>query len=280
MSAQETINKILDSVKAKFFTPAPAPVVAPAAQAAPAPAAPAVPAAKSHKLKDGSEISIAQAGEAPAVGDSVTVAGAPAPAGDVVLEDGSTISIDAAGKISAITPAAPVTNDLGANGGVPVAAPAVIVPVAAAALPVAAHPALTSQTPEQLNALIASFASGTPEERIAKLEVVCKALMESCMGYELREAERKTASEAAIEIYKTDLKTATFEAITAAEAKVSRHEETIKGLFELVDALVKMPGTDPVTLTGVKKEQFDRAHRRESRLDAMSKTVAEMRKKN
>lgn len=67
--------------------------------------------------------------------------------------------------------------------------------------------------------------------------------------------------------------------LTAAQSVIARHEETIKGLFELVEVLVKMPSTDPKTLTGTKKEQFEKSHKVETRLNAMSDAVASLRKK-
>lgn len=241
-------KEILKGIRDFFNAP-----VAPAAAAAPAP----TPApAKTYKLSDGTEVSIAQAGETPAVGDAVTVNGAPAPAGVHTLEDGATITVDEAGKISAYTPAAPVTNDLNQNQA-PAAqpAPAVIAPTAQFA----------ASTPEELQTLVASFANGTPEERIAKLEVVCKALMEQCMGYELREAERKMATEQAIEIYKTDLKT--------AQASLEKHEKTITGLFDLCEKLAEIPTADPATVTEGRKQKFDGfAEKKEKSLERFAQT--------
>lgn len=163
-----TAIEMLKKVQAAFNNiTAPGAPVAPAAAAVP-PAAPAAPAPKVYKLKEGGEISIAQAGDVPAVGDAVIVNGAPATDGAIfTLEDGSTITVDAAGKISAIAPAAPVTNDLTSAPAASVA-PAIIAPTAMAA-----------STPEEIKALVESFASsGTVDEQIAKLQVVCRALME------------------------------------------------------------------------------------------------------
>jgi hypothetical protein len=255
-----TAKEILEKVKATFNTlVTPQAPTVPAAAAVP-PAAPAAPAPKVYKLKDGGEISIAQAAEIPAVGDAVMVNGAPATSGAIfTLEDGSTITVDAAGKISAIAPAAPVTNDL-SNAPAASVAPTVIAPTAMAA-----------STPEEIKALVESFASsGTVDEQIAKLQVVCRALMEQCMGYELREAERKLASEQAIEIYKTDLKT--------AQAALTAHTDVTGQLITLCEELAKVPTADPKTLDESKKEKFERAEKRENRIASIGNEISKLRK--
>jgi hypothetical protein len=252
-----TAIEMLKKVQAAFNNiTAPGAPVAPAAAAVP----PAAPAPKVYKLKDGGEISIAQAGDVPAVGDAVIVNGAPATDGAIfTLEDGSTITVDAAGKISAIAPAAPVTNDLSTVPPVVPAAPAVL-PIQAAA-----------STPEEIKALVESFASsGTVDEQIAKLQVVCRALMEQCMGYELRESERKIASEQAIEIYKTDLKT--------AQAALASHNEITGQLITLCEELAKVPSADPKTLDDSKKEKFERAEKRENRILGIGNEISKLRK--
>ena len=92
-----TVKEIFDKVKAAFD----APVVVPAAPVAAA-STPVV-----YKTADGQEISVEQAGEKPAAGDKVTIAGAPAPMADYVLEDGTTICVDETGTVTACTEAAP-----------------------------------------------------------------------------------------------------------------------------------------------------------------------------
>lgn len=251
-------KEILESIKTTFFAPAPAP--------APAPAAPVVEAAAPvttgipYKLQDGTEISITQAGEIPAVGDAVSVGGAPAPEGVLTLEDGSTISVDASGVIAQVSAAPPVTNDLAQAPPVPTLEERIAAiesklpaPVAMAAVP---------KTPEEINALRIAFANGTPEERIANLELVAKALMEQCFGWQIREAQQKAIADQAIEIYKTD--------ISNAQAKMAKHEETITALFSLVTNLVEMPMTEPVTLTGAKKDQFEKANNKEKKFEKIA----------
>lgn len=101
-----TAKEILQKVKAIFNE---VPIVA----AAPVvPAAPPAPVGTTYKLGDGTEISIVQAGEAPAAGDVVSIGGVPAPAGELVLEDGSTVVVGEAGVISEVKPVEPVTTEI------------------------------------------------------------------------------------------------------------------------------------------------------------------------
>jgi hypothetical protein len=209
MNALETLKAIKD----KFFAPAPVVVpAAPAEAAAPAPAP--APAAKTYKLQDGTEIAIAQAGETPAVGDAVTVAGAPAPAGVHTLEDGATITVDEAGVITAYTPAAPVTNDM-STAPAPVAVAPVIAPT----------PTLMEDHSEKFSAID-------------------------------------------IELVKV------YNLITAQQNIIAKYEETIKGLFEIVEQVVTTPTADPATLTGEKKERFVRySEKHEQSLNKFSKAL-------
>lgn len=108
------VKKILADIKKVAFDVVPgtiAPAI-PTAQAAPvAPAAPAA-APVSYTLLDGTVINIAQAGQVPAVGDTVTIGDVPAPAGILTMEDGSTITTDMNGVITEVGAADPATQDL------------------------------------------------------------------------------------------------------------------------------------------------------------------------
>lgn len=54
---------------------------------------------------------------------------------------------------------------------------------------------------------------------------------------------------------------------------ITRHEETIKGLFELVEKLVEMPTADPVTLTGPRKERFEKEKVKDERMKKMAEQI-------
>lgn len=225
----------------------------------PAPPAPPTPTAKTYKLKEGTEISIAQAGETPAVGDMVTIGGAPAPEGVHTLEDGSTITVDATGTITAYTAA--------------MAAP----PPPPPAPPAPAQPVTLSA--EEVKAMYEKFATGSPEERMANLETMVKALMECNFGYEIRKGQEQTAIQAykdSLAGMQTTVETATaqmqsaFEKVEAQQEIINRHQQTIKDLFDLVEKLVEMPTADPGTLTGPQKEKFEKMTAREERLQKMA----------
>jgi hypothetical protein len=257
----KSIKEIWEGVKAAFNTPNVAPAPAPAPVPTPAPAALA---AKTYKLQDGTEISISQAGELPAAGDLVTIGGVPAPAGTLTLEDGATITVDATGAITvytaAVAPAAP-----------PAPAPAPLTqPVTLSA--------------EDVAAMYAKFATGSPEERLANAEIMIRALMENSFGWKIREGNENTA----IQVYKDTMApaapTVTIEQMNSAFAKaneqakeIEKLNNTIKLLLDLTEKLVELPTTDPVTLTGSKKEKFDAQNKKEDRIEKMAKAVREMK---
>jgi hypothetical protein len=254
-----TAKEILLKIKAAFEGPIPPPA------APPVPPAPATPIAKTYKLQDGvTEISITQVGETPAVGDTVMIGGAPAPANTYALQDGSAIVVDASGVITTYTaamaaPPAPTP---------PAPPPAPAVPVTLSA--------------EDFQAMVAKFAIGSTEERLGNMEIMLKALMECNFGYEIRKGQEA----AAIEAYKENLaplQTAVAEMTTQLKASTDKIEEqqttiakydaTIKGLFELCEQLVEMPSADPVTLTGRKKEIFENKSASEGRIQKMAEAL-------
>lgn len=255
-----TAKEILLKIKAAFDFPAPPP----AAPAPPpvAPAALATPTAKTYKLQDGvTDITINQAGETPAIGDTVMIGGLPAAANTYTLQDGATIVVDAAGVITTYTAMA-------APPPPPPAPPAPPQPVTLSA--------------EEFAAMVAKFAIGSTEERMGNIEVMLKALMECNFGYEIRKGQEA----AAIEAYKeslaplqTSLEAATvklqsaFEKVESQQTIITKHEQTIKDLFELVELLVQAPNADPVTLTGAKKEKFDRQSAKDERLKKMAEAL-------
>lgn len=60
------------------------------------------------------------------------------------------------------------------------------------------------------------------------------------------------------------------------EKEIQKNNEIIKALFEMVEQLVALPTDEPKTLTGAKKDRFDRANQREEKFknitDALKKT--------
>ncbi len=260
-----TAKEILLKIKGVFDMPMP-PAAPPAAPAPPAP--PAVPTAKTYKLLDGTEISITQVGDMPAIGDTVMIGGVPAPAGPYTLEDGATITVGDAGVITVYTAMA-------APPPPPPAPPAPVPP----AVPV-------TLSAEEVAAMYAKFATGSTEERMGNLEIMVKALMDCNFGYEIRKGQEA----AAIEAYKeslaplqTSLEAATqklqaaSEKVESQQTIITKHEETIKGLFELVQLLVDAPTADPVTLTPSQKEKFERVSAKEERLKKMAAAMKEIK---
>lgn len=272
-----TAKELLAKIKAAFDgVPAPAAPVAPAA-----PASPSVPAPVVYTLADGTQIGIAQAGTLPAVGDLVTIAGAPAPEGVLTLADGTLITTDATGAITQYTPVAPAAAAAPAAPAVPPApAPAHVpaVPVTQAAMATVPAPAVKPApvTEKQVSEMLSRFAVGDVEARIGNLELVAKALMQSEFGWQIMEQQRLADANAAIAIYQTTLQNQTAE-LEAAKASLSKHDTTIKGLFELVEKLVELPVSAPVTLTGIKKEKFEGAQAKEAALERVAAAIKKMK---
>jgi len=256
MSADK--KSLLEKIKAFFDAPVAVPPVTPAAMEA-----------KLVKLKDGSDISIMQAGDVPAVNDTVTIDGLPALDAEYELETGHKITT-VGGIITAVVEPEPVT---------PTPEEMAAAQAAAAA---ANPPAPVVLTAEAVQAMYAKFATGTPEERIANLEIMVKALMESNFGYQIREKQ----ADSAIQVYKDTIAAATAPIATmqpqlaTALAKLEKQDEVIKMQFELLEKIVETPTADPKTLTGNKKDRFEKLETREAKFKKMADDLKNAKNKN
>jgi hypothetical protein len=54
----------------------------------------------------------------------------------------------------------------------------------------------------------------------------------------------------------------------------------IVGLFELAEKLADTPTTEPVTLTGNKKDQFERTAAKEKRIEGLAHAITQLKSKN
>lgn len=154
----------------------------------------------------------------------------PAPEGEHALADGTKIRVDAEGLITEV-----------------------VIPEGEAEAEVEMKPI----TQEQLSKIQAAFAAGTPEERLANLEMLSKALMEYAFGWELREAESRAIRENAISIYKTAMSSikADFE---ASKVKFSQVEKLVAELSEEPAAKpIKAGATTTFSKEENKSEKFD-----------------------
>lgn len=207
----------------------------------PPPAAPVLPAAQSAlKTKGGVEVQV----DKMEIGGKVTIAGAPAPAGEHELEDGTKITVGEGGVITAIIPAT--------------------------AAPVA-------QTPEQqmqaVKDAVQKFAVGSPEERMTNLETVAKALMEYSFGWQIREANEKALRDQAIEVYKTGF-AEHKQKLADAEAKLAKQSEVIKAIFSIVEQLANAPSADPASASPKNfntEKELTKEERRRELADLLSK---------
>ena len=146
-----------------------------------------------------------------------------------------------------------------------------------------APPQPVTMSAEEIRALCAKFALGSPEDRLANLETMVKALMENNFGYQIRQGQENEAIQTYKESLANTLATATS-AMQAASQKIedqskqiTKHEETIKGLFELCEKLVELPTGEPITLSGPKKEQFEKTAKREKYFEDIAASLKKIK---
>lgn len=260
----EEKKSLLQKIKALFNEP----VVIP-------PATPVVVTATSntYKTKDGAtELVISQSGQEIAIGDTVMVAGSAALPAEYELESGYKIKVGEGGAITEVEAPAPVTQtpeEMAAAEAAKAALPPVVL------------------TAESAKEMYEKFAVGTPEERMANLEIMVKALMECNFGYEIRKGQ----DAAAIQTYKDTLaptqaalstaqeKLATqATALQAAEQKIEKYGKVIEQQFELIEKIIETPTANPVTLNGSKKDRFDKLESLEKKFEQMGEFIANAKK--
>ena len=171
-----------------------------------------------YTLADGSKVTIDKL----EIGGIVKLAdGTLYPSGECYLADGSTITITDGGVIGAIE-----TKTV--EGAEP--------------------------TLEDMKLKCSQFATGTPEERIARLETVCKAVMNYCYGWDMRAESDKAIKDAAIAAYSQfkELITESKETFTSKETEVASLKETvakqgeiIKEMFEVLSQFSEAKPSDP-----------------------------------
>lgn len=265
MTAKDILAKVKALFDAPIVPPAPAP---PAPAPAPAPA-PGGQTACSYNVDGGVPVFVNIADDGiPDIdtGDKVYTDAAmtiPYPDGTYNVmgtQFGFTV---AAGSVASV-------NDAANTGpGTPIAAAAPAPPAPAP------PPPAVPITQTQMDAMCAKFATGTADERISNLETMIKALMQCNFGYELQKISQAEAVDAyqnsiAMQLTASEQKIDEYTAkITEQELKIAKQDEIITGLFELTEAMVKEPTADPKTLTGTKKEQFDRQDKREKKFEGI-----------
>lgn len=269
-----SLKDILSKVKAVFDAP---PAAVPAAPVAPADTSNAT----VYTLQDGTQVAIQQAGDLPAPGDMVTVAGAPAPEGILTLQDGSTITCDATGTITLYTPVGgtPVTTDVpGADAAKP--APAGAAPALPAKSPIPGVPGKSGYGEQDAAALVAAFDTATGNDLMTVLTTCVKALMQSEFGWQILEQKRLADTNAAINAYQTSLQassqkfTAQEKIIADQKAIIDRHEATIKGMFEILEQVVELPTAAPKTIPSAKKGEIEEQKKKtESKFQKMADSL-------
>lgn len=172
---------------------------------------------KEYTTKDGGVIKI----DTLAVGGKcMTQDGAPCQAGEIYLADGSTIYVDESGTITNIE-----------------------------------APQIEGQEPstEDMKKAVSQFAVGTPEERIARLELVGKALMNSAFGWQMREAEETALRNQAIAAYSqfSEQVNTAKEVFTQKDNEVETLKATVESqgklLKEMYEVLSNFTTAEPIT---------------------------------
>jgi hypothetical protein len=175
-------------------------------------------------------------------------------------------------------------NDVAGTGpGTPVD-PATLAKPTPPPAPAPTPPTPVTLTAEAVAAMYAKFATGTPEERLANLETMIKALMECNFGYQIRQGQEDQA----IQVYKNSLAPVQAAVATAKtqmeaankkiddqEKAITKQNEVIKGMFEFMEALAKEPVAEPKTISPQKKEKFEKAAKTESRFERMAALLKE-----
>jgi hypothetical protein len=288
--SKEGIKELLSKTKDQFnalIAPPAAPPVAPAAAPATPPVGATVPVPCAYAVDGGANVFVDISDDnLPGIeaGDKVfsdATMTTPYPDGTYNITGttfGFSVTTGLVASVSDPTGAgagAPVVTTMAAPAVAPPVVPAVPVTVTASAdAPPAAAKDLPT-TPEAFRALYASFASGSTEDRLGNLEMMIKACMEYCFGYQIQQANAVQA----VTVYKDELsaiQTQMAAQMTAHNEKMAKHVELTKGLFEMCEALVAEPAADPKTLSGKEKAQFQRVTAMDERL----KKIADTLKKN
>lgn len=268
MADKEKAKGILAKIKA-LFDGTPPPVVAPAPAAAP-PAGAAVVTPCSYNIDGSVPIFVdISADGIPGIdlSDKVyTDAALTIPYADGTYNvTGTQFGFTVAGGIVS------AVNDLAGTGaGTPV--------TAAAAPPPPPPAAATPITQAQMESMAAKFGTGTSEDRLSNIEIMLKALMEDRFGWEIQ----KQGQAEAINSYRETIQTLQAESQKISDLKlddrIKKQDETIKGLFDLAEALIGEPTAPPVTLNGNKKEKFDRLQKKDEKFEGILAGIKESSK--
>lgn len=278
MTAKELLADLKLRVKDLFdFPPA-----APAAPTAPAPTQTPAPMLVSYGVDGGQPVFVNIADDGIAdidQGDQVygdpTMA-SPYPDGTFKVTGTDFGFTVASGVVSAVTdpdskgPGTPI-----ANATTPAAPAAAATPPVPPTPPPPPKPAMPV-TQAAMKEMIQKFAVGDPEQRVANLEVVCKALMEYCFGYQIEAEQRAVTTSQAIAVYKTTLDTVTSD-LEAAKTSLAKYDKAVPVILQLVEKLVELPTADPKTLNGQKKEIFDKKEKGEAKMSKIAEALKDIK---
>lgn len=118
---------------------------------------------------------------------------------------------------------------------------------------------------------VSKFASGTTEDKVANLEVMVKAMMQYCFGYELQRIDQQNA----IATYKTTIDTMQLASQKQAD-ELKQYKEGSEKLLGLFEQFLDLPSDNPKGLSEKDKARFAK----EDSLDKKAERIAAQLKEN
>ena len=214
-------------------------------------------------LKDNSKVSIDKL----EIGGKVMIGDKEAPEGKLEFQDGSSVNVGAGGVISAVNPVQQMAKDYTTKDGktlnIDNLAAGGVVLIAGAPAPDGDY--------ELADGTKLSVAGGAITAVMPAMSATDPAAQMEAMR---KDVERLSGILKTIESYKIDQYKTQLE---AANTKIAKQEETIKGMFEIVEKLASAPAGNPV---GGSNHQFvsDKIKGREERLQELSQNLNNLKK--
>lgn len=204
-------------------------------------------AQKQYTLADGSKLLIDKL-EAGGSVQSVDATGNPtqAAAGEYALTDGTNIVVDDKGMITSVeTP-----TDENAEQGTP------------------------EENAELIKAAVEKFATGSPEDRIANLEAMCKALMQYCFGYEMSKGQMDQVKQEAITAYSQSFTQHQTKTQTQIDSITQKFADVTKTMLELAAGIQELAASaddEPIEESNDGKGKLTRGDKFQRAVDKFKK---------
>jgi|GEM_PF-5248135 len=237
--------------------------------------APAVETTTEYVLEDGTKVTVDKL----ETGGKMTVNGTAIADGDRKMQDGTIVTTKDGDITNVVAPANEDPKDI--------------------------DPEEMRKRKEAAMAAATQFDEATPEDKMSKLGVMCKALMEYCFGWDINRVNQEALKNQAIQIYKeagfskdtipqqfsdkfaemnTKLEAyekkmnAQAEELKKCQAQMTKHQEALSQLFEVVQKMATEPVESPADKNTKNQFTSQKAITKEERLEAIAETVNSLRK--